>query len=59
MTKELNMLVDHLPGRPSFACKELVMGGELLKFHCHKILPCIKALFGDLELKNDLVFAPE
>ncbi len=59
MTKELNTLVNHLPGCPSFACEELVMGGKHLKFHCRKILPCIKALFGDPELKNDLVFAPE
>ena len=35
------------------------MGGEILKFHCHEILPCIKSLFGDLELKDNLIFAPE
>jgi len=59
MTKQLNNLIDNLPGHPPFLCEELVMGGEHLKFHCHEIIPCLKALFGDLEFKDDLVFAPE
>jgi hypothetical protein len=58
-TRELNMFIDNLPGRPPFVCKELVMGGEHLKFYCRKILPSLKAIFGDPELKHDLVFAPE
>lgn len=53
------MQIDNLPGRPPFVCKELVMGGEHLKFYCREILPSIKAIFGDPELKNDLIFAPE
>ena len=56
---ELNTLIDSLPGRPLFVCKELVMRDEILKFHCHEILPCIKSLFGDPELKDDLIFTPE
>ena len=35
------------------------MGGEHLKFHCREIIPCLKALFGDPEFKDNLVFAPE
>jgi hypothetical protein len=35
------------------------VGGEHLKFYCREILPCLKALFGDPELKHDLVFTPE
>ncbi|KAN0103742.1 hypothetical protein V8E52_011679, partial [Russula decolorans] len=58
-TRELNMFIDNLPGRPPFVCKELVMGGEHLKFYCREILPSLKAIFGDPELKHDLVFAPE
>ena len=38
---------------------ELEMGGERLNFYCREILPCVKALFGDPELKHDLIFAPE
>ena len=40
-------------------CTELEMGGERLNFYCCEILPCVKALFGDPELKHDLIFAPE
>ena len=58
-TKQLNNLIDDLAGRPPFLCEELVMGGEHLKFHCRKIIPCLKVLFGDPEFKDDLVFAPE
>ena len=58
-TKQLNNLIDDLPGRPPFLCEELVMGGEHLKFHCREIIPCLKALFRDPEFKDDLVFAPE
>ena len=59
MTRKLNALIDGLPNRPPFMCMELKMGGECLNFYCRKILLCVKALFGDLKLKHDHIFAPE
>ncbi|KAH9030534.1 hypothetical protein EDB85DRAFT_2074297 [Lactarius pseudohatsudake] len=57
---ELNKLIDKaLPGRPSFQCEDLTIGGEDLQFHYREIVPCIRALFGNLEFAHELVFAPE
>ena len=58
--KQLNELVDYkLPGRPSFQCKELVIGQECLEFYYRDILGCIRSLYGDPQYAQDLVFAPE
>ncbi|KAH8976821.1 hypothetical protein EDB92DRAFT_2012952 [Lactarius akahatsu] len=57
---ELNNLIDKaLPGRPSFQCENLTIGGEDLQFHYRDIVPCIRALFGNPEFAHELVFAPE
>ncbi|KAH8996568.1 hypothetical protein EDB83DRAFT_2509885 [Lactarius deliciosus] len=57
---ELNNLIDKaLPGRPSFQCEDLVIGGETLQFHYRDIVPCIRSLFGNPEFAHELVFAPE
>lgn len=57
---QLNEIIDkELPGRPAFRCQELVIGGERLEFHYREVIPCIRALYGDPEFANDLVFAPE
>ncbi|KAH9066109.1 hypothetical protein EDB83DRAFT_2506349 [Lactarius deliciosus] len=57
---ELNNLIDKaLPGRPSFQCEDLVIGGETLQFHYRDIVPCIRSLFGNPEFAHELVFTPE
>jgi len=57
---ELNEIIDkELPGRPAFRCRELVIGGEQLEFHYREAIPCIRALYGDPEFADHLVFAPE
>ena len=58
--KQLNDLINnHLPGRPPFQHKELIIGGEHLEFHCWDILECIRSLYGDPQFAQDLVFVPE
>jgi hypothetical protein len=56
---ELNSLVDSLPGRPSFKCQNVQIGNESLEFHFRDVLDCIRAIYGDPEFVQDLVFAPE
>ena len=59
-TKELNHIVDNmLPGHPVFKCRELVIGGETLELYFRNILSCIRTIYGDPELAQDLVVAPE
>ena len=59
-SKELNKIIDEaLPGRPSFICCDLVVGGETLQLHYRDILQCIWALYGDPEFVRDLVVAPK
>jgi len=35
------------------------LGNESLQFHFRDILPCIRAIYGDPEFAQDLVFSPE
>ena len=56
---ELNKIVDTLPGPPPFETNEFTIGGERLQFHCRNIILCVKALFGNPEFAEDLIFAPE
>ncbi|KAN0137995.1 hypothetical protein V8E53_004214 [Lactarius tabidus] len=59
-TKELNDIIDSaLPGRPPFECRELVIGGETLELYFRDVLSCIRSLYGNPELAQDLVTAPE
>jgi Plavaka transposase len=57
--KELNDIIDELPGRPSFVCQDLAIGGETLHFYHRDILQCIRALYGDPEFARHLAFTPE
>ena len=60
MSRELNSIIDkNLSGPPQFHCQELSIGGECLEFYYRDIIQCIRALFGNPEFANDLVFAPE
>lgn len=60
--RELNSIIDNeLPasGQPPFQCKEVLIGKERLEFFYRDTLKCIAALYGDPDLVQDLVFAPE
>ncbi|KAI9440150.1 hypothetical protein H4582DRAFT_2111250 [Lactarius indigo] len=57
---EMNRLVDsHLPGRPPFQRKEVLVGDEVCEVFYRDIIQCIRALFGDPDLAPYLIFAPE
>lgn len=56
---ELNSLIDGLPGRPSFECRDICFGNETYQFHFRDVLQCIRAIYGDPRFAQDLVFAPE
>jgi hypothetical protein len=60
LTKQLNDIIDNvLPGRPPFECHNLVIGGETLELYFRDILACIRSIYSDPELAQDLVIAPE
>ena len=48
-----------LPGHPVFKCRELVIGGETFELYFRDILSCIRTIYGDPELAQDLVVTPE
>ncbi|KAF8998031.1 hypothetical protein BDQ17DRAFT_1391788 [Cyathus striatus] len=57
---ELNKIIDeHLPGRPPFVRREVMVGGEVCEVYFRDILACVKALFRNPEFAPYLVFAPE
>ena len=53
------MIDTELPGRPPFQCQEVAIGNERLQFYFRDILRCIRALYGDPEFAQDLIFVPE
>jgi Plavaka transposase len=58
--KELNEKIDdELPACPPFRCKEVSFGEERLDFHYRDVMQCIRAIYGDPQFAQDLVFAPE
>ncbi|KAL7282534.1 hypothetical protein ACG7TL_004005 [Trametes sanguinea] len=59
-TNELNKIIDTgLPGRPRFRREEIVVADEAFDVYFRDIIECIRALFGDAEFVQHLVFAPE
>ncbi|KAJ7083270.1 hypothetical protein C8R43DRAFT_1092761 [Mycena crocata] len=60
-SSELNKIIDKdLPsGRPVFTRQEIVIGGEAFDVYFHPIMECVRALYGDPEFAQDLIFAPE
>ena len=59
-SQELNRMIDtHLPGRPPFQRKEILVGDEVCELYFRNILQCIRALFGDPDFAPYLMFAPE
>ncbi|KAF8258346.1 hypothetical protein EI94DRAFT_1815535 [Lactarius quietus] len=58
--RELNQMIDtHLPGRPHFQRKEILVGDEVCDLYFRDILQCIRALFLDPDFGPYLKFAPE
>lgn len=56
----MNQILDHeLEGRPSFQRKEVKVGDEVLEFYSRDVIQCIRALYGDPQFAEHLVFAPE
>ncbi|KAJ7694865.1 hypothetical protein B0H17DRAFT_931310 [Mycena rosella] len=60
-SNELNQIIDDsLPnGRPVFKRQEIVVGGEAFDVYFRPIMECVRALYGDPEFAQDLIFAPE
>ncbi|KAJ7190828.1 hypothetical protein GGX14DRAFT_381775 [Mycena pura] len=58
---ELNEIIDRsLPrGRPGFQRQEIVVSGEAFDVYFSDIMGCVRALYGDPEFANCLIFAPE
>jgi hypothetical protein len=60
--KELNARIDdEIPEqpRPPFLCEEVTFGDERLDFHYRDVMQSIRAVYGDPEFAQELVFAPE
>ncbi|KAG2153819.1 hypothetical protein DEU56DRAFT_725961 [Suillus clintonianus] len=59
-SKELNKIIDKdLPGQPKFKCEQIVIAGEAFDVFYRDIIECIKALYGDPDFADFLIFAPE
>ncbi|KAJ7795959.1 hypothetical protein B0H14DRAFT_3093459 [Mycena olivaceomarginata] len=60
-SRELNAIIDdQLPeGRPVFQRQEIVVGGEAFEVYFRPIIECVRALYGDPEFAQDLIFSPE
>ena len=59
-SRELNQMIDtHLPGRPPFQRKEILVGNEVCELYFRDVIQCIRALFGDPDFAPYLIFAPE
>jgi len=58
---ELNTIIDKkLPnGLPKFVREEFTLAGQTYEFYHRDIIQCIRALYGDPELAEFLVHAPE
>ena len=58
--RELNNVIDtHLPGRPPFQQKEILVGDEVCELYFRDIIQCIQALFYDPDFAPYLIFTPE
>ncbi|KAJ7875217.1 hypothetical protein B0H13DRAFT_1894237 [Mycena leptocephala] len=60
-SRELNQVIDNQlpPGRPTFKRQEIVVAEEAFDVYFRPVVDCIKALYGDPEFAQELVFFPE
>src|SRR5215470_4825663 len=57
---ELDKIIDnHLPSRPRFVRKEIIVGGQAFDIYFRDVLECIRALYSNPEVARTLVVAPE
>lgn len=56
---ELNKIIDeHIPGRPRFKRREIIVGGEAYEVFFRDVIECIRALYGDVEFARYLLLVP-
>ncbi|KAG1810296.1 uncharacterized protein HD556DRAFT_1428407 [Suillus plorans] len=59
-SRELNKIIDkQLPGHPKFRCEQIVISGEAFNIFYRDVIKCVKALYGDPDFADFLVFTPE
>ena len=58
-SRELNAIIDGLPHRPLFRCKEIEIAGGIVTVYSRNIISCIRALYGDPAFAPHLIFKPE
>jgi hypothetical protein len=58
-SRELNAIIDKLPGRPEFKKSQVTLSGEIFDIWHRDILECIQSLFGDPDFSGKLKFVPE
>ncbi|KAG2118643.1 hypothetical protein DEU56DRAFT_974831 [Suillus clintonianus] len=59
-SRELNKIIDkQLPGRPKFRREQIVVAGEAFDVFYRDVIECVKALYGDPDFADFLIFAPE
>ncbi|KAI0350324.1 hypothetical protein OH77DRAFT_1593589, partial [Trametes cingulata] len=60
-SRELNAIVDSqlTSGRPRFRRREIIVAGEVFEIFYRDVIQCMRALYGDPELADLLVFTPE
>ena len=57
--RELNHIIDTLPGLQPFKSQDFTIRGETLTFYFCDVMQCIQALYGDPEFAHELVFVSE
>lgn len=56
----MNKIIDkQLPSRPKFRREQIVVAGEAFDVFYRDVIECVKALYGDPDFADFLVFAPE
>ena len=48
-----------LPGRPQFERREVVIQDEAVELYTRDIMECIRAIWGDADFAEDLIYEPE
>jgi hypothetical protein len=58
--QELNKIIDtELPARPRFHHQDVEIAGETATVYSRNVVECIKALYGNAEFAEHMIFKPE
>jgi hypothetical protein len=58
--RELDVLLDtQLPGRPRFHRRDVEIAGETVTMYSRDVVECIKALYGNAQFAEHMIFKPE